>query len=77
MGNHSTHEKVSEAGSGSNSPRGSTRGTRSGSGEVSSEQGQQEKPEPQTASLVPVEKLGKVRLCYFLECIKHNTFTIL
>lgn len=70
MGNHSTHEKISEAGSGNNSPRGSTRGSRSGSGDL---QGQQEKPEPQPASLVPVEKLGKVRLRYILELIKHTT----
>lgn len=59
MGNHSTHEKNGlEGGSGTSTPRGSTRGTRSGSsGEL---QGQQEKVETQTTSLVPVEKLGKV-----------------
>lgn len=62
MGNHSshsTHEKDGlESGSGTSTPRGSTRGTRSGSsGEL---QGQQEKVETQTTSLVPVEKLGKV-----------------
>ncbi|XP_045453828.1 uncharacterized protein LOC123663176 [Melitaea cinxia] len=62
MGNHSshsTHEKDGlESGSGTSTPRGSTRGTRSGSsGEL---QGQQEKVETQTTSLVPVEKLGKL-----------------
>ncbi|XP_034827469.2 uncharacterized protein [Maniola hyperantus] len=59
MGNHSTHEKgFSDGGSGSSTPRGSTRGTRTGSsGEL---QGHQEKTENQTTSLVPVEKLGKL-----------------
>ncbi|CAH0713389.1 unnamed protein product, partial [Brenthis ino] len=57
MGNHNTHEKGSDGGSGTSTPRGSTRATRSGSGDL---QGQQEKSEPQTASLVPVEKLGKL-----------------
>ncbi|CAH2093335.1 unnamed protein product [Euphydryas editha] len=59
MGNHSTHEKDGlEGSSGTSTPRGSTRGTRSGSsGEL---QGQQEKAENQTTSLVPVEKLGKL-----------------
>nr|XP_026488584.1 uncharacterized protein LOC113395230 isoform X2 [Vanessa tameamea] len=60
MGNHNTHEKsgTEGGGSGTSTPRGSTRGIRSGSsGEL---QGQQEKPESQTTSLVPVEKLGKL-----------------
>ncbi|XP_045503405.1 uncharacterized protein LOC123700276 [Colias croceus] len=60
MGNHSSHEKSATDGSGSgtSTPRGSTRGTRSGSsGEL---QGQQEKAESQPLSLVPVEKLGKL-----------------
>ncbi|CAK1552419.1 unnamed protein product [Leptosia nina] len=61
MGNHSSHEKsgTDGSGSGTSTPRGSTRGNRSGSnGEV---QGQPEKPEPAAPlSLVPVEKLGKL-----------------
>lgn len=63
MGNHSSHDKpgTDGSGSGASTPRGSTRGGRSGSsGEL---QGQTEKPEaPAPLSLVPVEKLGKVRL---------------
>ncbi|XP_072934094.1 uncharacterized protein [Epargyreus clarus] len=57
MGSHNSHEKAASdpPGSGASTPRGSTRGARSGSS------GDIEKPEPQQpASLVPVEKLGKL-----------------
>ncbi|KPI98968.1 PREDICTED: uncharacterized protein LOC106118012 isoform X1 [Papilio xuthus] len=57
MGSHNSHEKSSgEGGSGSSTPRGSQRGTRSGS---SGELPEKIEP-PQTTSMVPVEKLAKL-----------------
>lgn len=58
MGNHASHEKASgdQGGSGTSTPRGSQRGTRSGSsGELPEKQ-----EAPQSTSMVPVEKLAKV-----------------
>lgn len=65
MGGHHSHElKDGEGGSGFNTPRGgSRRGTtpRGSAGDI-------EKPDkPQPTSMVPVEKLGKVRIDERLE----------
>lgn len=60
MGNHHSHEKGEQSGSGHSTPRGSQRGASSRSGSGGDLQGLAEKSEKPPPSMVPVEKLGKV-----------------
>ncbi|KAL0818639.1 hypothetical protein ABMA28_009064 [Loxostege sticticalis] len=60
MGNHHSHEKGEQSGSGHSTPRGSQRGASSRSGSGGDLQGLAEKSEKPPPSMVPVEKLGKL-----------------
>lgn len=64
MGNHHSHDTKGggdQSGSGTSTPRGSQRGAGSRSGSGGDLQGLAEAKEKPPPSMVPVEKLGKVR----------------
>lgn len=65
MGSHHSHDSKSGGegnASGTSTPRGSQRGTGSRSGSGGDLQGLPERQDKPPPSMVPVEKLGKVRL---------------
>lgn len=75
MGNHHSHDSKGggdQSGSGTSTPRGSQRGAGSRSGSGGDLQGLAEAKEKPTLSLVPIEKLGKVRIDSYVHLISEG-----
>lgn len=77
MGNNHSHDtkggvQVQQSGSGTSTPRGSQRGAGSRSGSGGDLQGLAEAKEKAPLSMVPVEKLGKVRKDVYVHLISEG-----